>query len=124
MTSRELLLAQEVTASRPGDDGVPERVLQKTTLGVTSGEVLSVVGPSGSGKSTLLRLFNRLLEPDSGQITLSGMRYQVFPPVSFARSDSPGCPEALSFRRHCQRQSAGIGEIATGCSRRTSNHRR
>ncbi len=88
MTSRELLLAQEVTASRPGDDGVPERVLQKTTLGVTSGEILSVVGPSGSGKSTLLRLFNRLLEPDSGQITLSGMNIRSFPP-SVLRAQIP-----------------------------------
>jgi ABC-type methionine transport system ATPase subunit len=72
MTSGELLLAQSVTASRPGEKGLPERILQKTTLGVAPGEVLSVAGPSGSGKSTLLRLFNRLLEPDSGQVMLSG----------------------------------------------------
>jgi len=80
MTSRELLRAQDVTASRPGDDGAPDRVLQNTTLGVAPGEILSVVGPSGSGKSTMLRLFNRLLEPDSGQVMLSGKDIKTLPP--------------------------------------------
>jgi putative ABC transport system ATP-binding protein len=37
-----------------------------------SGEVLAVVGPSGAGKSTLLRLLNRLDEPTSGIVLLSG----------------------------------------------------
>jgi putative ABC transport system ATP-binding protein len=80
MTSSELLLAQDVTASRPGEDGSFVSILQKTTLGVAPGEVLSVAGPSGSGKSTLLRLFNRLLEPDSGQVMLSGKNIKTLPP--------------------------------------------
>jgi putative ABC transport system ATP-binding protein len=77
---KELLLAKDVTASRPGETGLPVRVLQKTTLGVNAGELLAVVGPSGSGKSTLLRLYNRLLEPESGQILLSGRDIKSFPP--------------------------------------------
>jgi len=80
MTSRELLRAQDVTVSRPGEDGSYVRILQKTTLGVAPGEVLSVAGPSGSGKSTLLRLFNRMLEPDSGQVVLSGKDIKTLPP--------------------------------------------
>lgn len=80
MTSTELLLAQDVTVSRPGEDGSCERILEKTTLGVASGHVLSVAGPSGSGKSTLLRLYNRLLEPDSGQVLLSGKDIRTVPP--------------------------------------------
>lgn len=82
MKCRELLLAEDVTVSRPGNDGSFERILEKTTLGVTPGEVLAVAGPSGSGKSTLLRLYNRLLEPDSGQVLLSGKDIRtVSPPV-------------------------------------------
>jgi len=80
MTSRELLLAQDVTVSRPGEDGSFDRILEETTLGVAAGEVLSVAGPSGSGKSTLLRLYNRLLEPDSGQVLLSGKNIRTVPP--------------------------------------------
>ena len=80
MTSRELLLAQDVSISRPGEDGSLSRILEKTTLGVATGEVLAVAGPSGSGKSTLLRLYNRLLEPDSGQVMLFDKDIRTVPP--------------------------------------------
>ncbi len=86
--SREvpLLQAREVTVSRLGEAGRLQRVLQETTLTLDAGEVLAVVGPSGSGKSSLLRLFNRLLEPDSGQILLAGENIQTLdPPVLRAR---------------------------------------
>ena len=42
------------------------------SLGVASGEFLAIVGGSGSGKTTLLRLTNRLIEPDSGTVTIDG----------------------------------------------------
>src|SRR5207249_7348791 len=38
------------------------------------GEVLVIVGPSGSGKSTLLRCINLLIQPDSGDILLEGVK--------------------------------------------------
>ena len=34
--------------------------------------MLCIIGASGSGKSTLLRILNRLYEPDSGKIEISG----------------------------------------------------
>jgi putative ABC transport system ATP-binding protein len=81
-----LLQAHEVTVSRPGEAGRLQRVLQETTLHVDAGEVLVIVGPSGGGKSTLLRLFNRLLEPDSGKILLAGKNIQTLdPPLLRAR---------------------------------------
>jgi len=86
--SREvpLLKAHEVVVSRPGEAGRLQRVLQETTLHVDTGEVLVIVGPSGGGKSTLLRLFNRLLEPDSGKILLAGNNIQTIdPPLLRAR---------------------------------------
>lgn len=80
--SREapLLQARQVVACRPGESGALQRVLQETTLEVDEGEVLAVVGPSGSGKSTLLRLFNRLLEPVSGDILLAGENIRTLSP--------------------------------------------
>jgi putative ABC transport system ATP-binding protein len=86
MSHTELLLAREVSASRPGETGLPVRILQNTTLGVNSGELLAIVGPSGSGKSTLLRLYNRLLEPDTGQVLLSGKDIKsIAPPILRSR---------------------------------------
>jgi putative ABC transport system ATP-binding protein len=81
-----LLQAREVTVSRPGEAGRSQRVLQETSLEIDAGEVLAVVGPSGGGKSTLLRLFNRLLEPDSGEILIAGINIQTIdPPLLRAR---------------------------------------
>ncbi|GEM_PF-393641 len=81
-----LLQAQEVTVSRLGEAGRLQCVIQQTTLSVNAGKILAVVGPSGSGKSTLLRLFNRLLEPDSGQLLLAGENIQTIdPPLLRAR---------------------------------------
>jgi len=42
------------------------------SLEVAEGEFLAIVGGSGSGKTTLLRLANRLIEADSGSITVEG----------------------------------------------------
>ena len=80
------LQARKVTVSRPAEEGRLQRVLHEITLGVDVGEILAVVGPSGSGKSTLLRLFNHLLEPDSGEILLAGENIQsIDPPTLRAR---------------------------------------
>jgi osmoprotectant transport system ATP-binding protein len=44
--------------------------LNPTSLLVERGKNTVLIGPSGCGKSTLLRLIIRLIEPDSGSITL------------------------------------------------------
>jgi len=75
-----LLQVRQVAASRPGESGALQRVLEETTLNIDAGEILAVVGPSGSGKSTLLRLLNRLLEAESGDILLSGENINTFSP--------------------------------------------
>ena len=48
-------------------------VLKGIDFQVEEREVVCVIGPSGSGKSTLLRCVNRLEEPTSGQILVSGI---------------------------------------------------
>jgi len=51
---------------------------------VQSGGVLAIVGPSGAGK-TSLPLLNRLDEPTSGTVFLSGPDYRRIPPREFRR---------------------------------------
>ncbi len=46
--------------------------LDDLSLGVRTGEFLSLLGPSGCGKSTTLRLIGGFLSPDRGEITLRG----------------------------------------------------
>lgn len=46
--------------------------LKGTSLQVSAGEEVAIVGASGCGKSTMAKLIARLYEPDEGQIRLDG----------------------------------------------------
>jgi ATPase subunit of ABC transporter with duplicated ATPase domains len=47
-------------------------VFENLTIGVQDGDRIGIVGRNGDGKSTLIKLFARIQEPDSGQITKRG----------------------------------------------------
>ena len=49
-----------------------DQALKGVNLIIPKGQVLALIGPSGAGKSTLIRCINRLIEPTSGKILLSG----------------------------------------------------
>jgi ABC-type multidrug transport system fused ATPase/permease subunit len=50
------------------------RVLSNVKFSVSPGELVSIVGPSGSGKSTLADLILGIIEPQLGQVQISGLR--------------------------------------------------
>ncbi|MBN9612208.1 MAG: ATP-binding cassette domain-containing protein [Actinobacteria bacterium] len=49
-------------------------VLKDMSMQVRAGEVVAFLGANGSGKSTTLRAVNGLIEADSGDITIAGVR--------------------------------------------------
>ncbi len=53
---------------------VRTEVLKDVTLRVEKGEFLAVLGHNGSGKSTLAKCFNAINLPDSGTVTVAGLR--------------------------------------------------
>ena len=83
-----------MTASRPliafahvgkSFDGGRVKAVDDVTLDVAEGEFLAVVGGSGSGKTTLLRLANRLIDADTGSITIDGEDVRSVDPVRLRR---------------------------------------
>ncbi|MFL6075399.1 MAG: ABC transporter ATP-binding protein, partial [Mycobacteriales bacterium] len=57
------------------DDGPyePQPALRDVDFQVRPGRTVAVVGPTGAGKSTLAGLMVRLVDPDSGAVTLDGV---------------------------------------------------
>jgi len=66
-------------------DGGRVRAVDDVSLEVAEGEFLAIVGGSGSGKTTLLRLANRLIDADSGSITVEGEDVRAADPVQLRR---------------------------------------
>ena len=55
------------------------QVLEDVNILAGAGEAIALVGPSGEGKSTLMRLLLGLINAESGELTLTDQRGQVFP---------------------------------------------
>ena len=66
-------------------DGGRVVAVDDVSLEVAEGEFLAIVGGSGSGKTTLLRLANRLIEADTGSITVEGEDVRNIDPILLRR---------------------------------------
>ena len=54
------------------ENGVKQPVLRGITLDIARGEYVAILGHNGSGKSTFAKLLNMILDPDSGELVVSG----------------------------------------------------
>src|SRR6202521_1970079 len=59
--------------------------LDDVSIDVPAGTAVALVGESGSGKTTLLRCFNRLVEPEGGEVRVGGKDVRTQPPVLLRR---------------------------------------
>jgi len=53
-------------------EGTDRAAVTDLSLDVRDGEVCVLIGPSGCGKSTSLRMINRMIDPDSGTVSMDG----------------------------------------------------
>jgi len=59
--------------------------LDDVSIDIPAGRATALVGESGSGKTTLLRCFNRLVEPEHGQVRVGDEDVRTQSPVSLRR---------------------------------------
>ena len=55
--------------------------IKEFTATIENGQRVAVVGPNGSGKTTLVSLIPRLIEPDSGNVSIDGVDGAVWVPL-------------------------------------------
>jgi branched-chain amino acid transport system ATP-binding protein len=58
--------------------------LERVSMALHQGELVSVVGPNGAGKTTLVNLLTGLLEPSSGEVLFMGKNIAGVGPVDLA----------------------------------------
>src|SRR5215217_9342137 len=50
-----------------------QKAVNQISFSVNRGEIVGFLGPNGAGKSTTLKMITGYLEPDAGDITVSGI---------------------------------------------------
>lgn len=68
-----LIRVDAVSVAYPVPGGGRVQALSNVTLDVRRGEWLTIIGHNGSGKSTLAKLFNGLVIPGRGEVTVDGL---------------------------------------------------
>ena len=76
---------ENITKNYPSRTGEPTTVLQDLNLHIPAGQITVFVGPSGCGKTTSLRMINRMVEPNSGTITMDGVNVHEKNPYELRR---------------------------------------
>jgi osmoprotectant transport system ATP-binding protein len=74
---------EAVAVGKTWPDGT--RALSRVSFSVQAGETLALVGESGSGKTTVLRMFNRLVEPSTGEARVGGRAVAALDPIALRR---------------------------------------
>ena len=74
-TTATTATAEAAATAESSKTDVDERryAVDDVTLNVMKGEFLVIIGRNGSGKSTLVKLFNALLFPSAGTVSVKGM---------------------------------------------------
>ena len=64
---------QNVKCLYKDENGIDAVALNDVSLDIQRGEYIAIIGRNGSGKSTLAKLFNMILDPVEGTITVDGV---------------------------------------------------
>lgn len=62
-----------------------QKIIDNISFEIQAGQMAVLIGPSGCGKTTTLKMINRLIEPDSGTISINGLDIKSQDKVSLRR---------------------------------------
>ena len=96
-----------------------KRVLGPIDLTIESGGVTALIGPNGAGKSTMLTIIGRLLDADSGRVTVGDLDVRAAKPRELARVVSILRQENHFMSRLTVRQLVTFGRFPHSAGRLT-----
>jgi NitT/TauT family transport system ATP-binding protein/sulfonate transport system ATP-binding protein len=108
------LVVSEVSKAFGAADGSTVLALDRLSLSVGAGEMVSLIGPSGCGKSTLLRLMAGLDPPTSGELRVGNEQIKGPSAERGLMFQDPNLFPWLSVRRNIQ-----AGLVARGVLRQS-----
>jgi len=88
--------------------GAERPAVADLTLAVPEGSVLALIGPSGCGKSTTMRMANRLVEPDTGSVSVNGRDVRTLRPEALRREIGYVIQGVGLFPHWTVRQNVGV----------------
>ena len=65
--------------------GAAQPAIDRLSLTIPEGDVCVLIGPSGCGKTTTMRVVNRMIDADSGSVTVAGRNIMDVDPVELRR---------------------------------------
>lgn len=99
-------------------------VLGPINLTIEPGGVTALIGPNGAGKSTMLTIIGRLLDADSGRVTVGGLDVRVARSRDLARIVSILRQENHFVARLTVRQLVAFGRFPHSAGRLTADDER
>lgn len=99
-------------------------VLGPVDLTIEPGGVTALIGPNGAGKSTMLTIIGRLLEADSGRVTVGGLDVRTAKSKQLARVVSILKQENHFMARLTVRQLVAFGRFPHSAGRLTETDER
>ncbi len=100
---RPPVAASAITFSRG-----PRLILNGMSFVIGKGEFVAITGSTGSGKSTLISMLPRFYDPDSGEISFDGIRYDGFS-LPEIRGKIGVVPQEISILSGTLRENIGFG---------------
>jgi len=62
-----------------------KQVIKDATITIHKGKITSFIGPNGAGKSTLLSMISRLMDADSGEVSIDAKNIQQYQSYELAK---------------------------------------
>ena len=70
-----------------------QKAVNQISFSINKGEIVGFLGPNGAGKSTTMKMITGYLQPDAGNITVSGIDVKNDPLA--AKKRSAICPNLM-----------------------------